>query len=351
MKKVKNAEELLVNIEIEEFKKYYFTHSDNDIIERFQLSVTYLKRITDYLDIHKTAEQRKQIQINTNIQKYGCAVPTQNKEIASKISNALKGNSHKGYWESYLNRFDNPEEAIYQRNIKTKHTKQDKYGDENYNNRDKYKETCLDKYGVDCYCKTNDFIDKRKSTYQQNYGVDSPAKAEAVRKKMQNTCFERYGVTHNWASKDKKLNGRATMLRKYGDEQPLRLKQFIQKISKARKCVASDGTELDSHYELYVYEWCLRNNKKVERNIPIKYQFNGSNHTTFIDFKIDDKLYEVKGGHLLSGIYDYVGVPIAVKLDIYKENDVTVITDENFVNRFENVKTMSICRFKDSYNL
>lgn len=130
MKKVKSAEELLVNIEIEEFKKYYFTHSDNDVISKFQLSATYLRRIIDYLDIHKTAEQRKQIQINTNIQKYGCAVPTQNKEIASKIGESLKGKSHKGYWETYLDKFDNPEEAIYQRNIKTKHTKQDKYGDE-----------------------------------------------------------------------------------------------------------------------------------------------------------------------------------------------------------------------------
>lgn len=348
MKKVKRAEELLMNIDIEEFKEYYFTHSDNDTINRFCLSPIYLKRIIEYLGIIKTAEQRKQIQVNTNIEKYGCAVPTQNKEIATKISNALKGNSHKGYWESYLNKFNNPEEAICQRNIKTKYTKLDKYGDENYNNRDKYKETCLSKYGVDCYCKTKEFIDKRKDTYLQNYGVDSPAKSEIVRKKMQDTCFERYGVTHNWASKDKKLNGKATMFSKYGDEQPLRLKQFIQKISKSRRCVATDGTELDSHYELYVYEWCLKNNKKVERNIPIKYEFNGNIHTTFIDFKIDNRLYEVKGGHLLSGIYDYVGVPISIKLQIYRDNNVTIITDDDFIDRLDSINVIGISKFKGS---
>ena len=352
MKVAKSVEELLKDIDIEEFKEYYFTHSDGDIIDRFHLSPVYLKRVTSYLNIKKTAEQRKQIQINTNIERYGVATPTQNKEVANKISKSLKGKSHEGYWESYLSKFDSPEEAVNQRYEKTKQTKQEKYGDETYNNRDKYRKTCQDKYGTDCYCKTDEFLRKRKETYIENYGVDSPAKSDLIKEKMQNTCLERYGVKHNWASKDKKLNGKATMLFRYGDEQPLRLKQFIQKISQTRKCVASDGTKLDSHYELYVYEWCLKNNKKVERNIPIKYEYNGKTHVTFVDFKIDDKLYEVKGGHLLEGIYDYRGVPISIKLDVYRNHNVTLIIDSNFVNKLVGIEVVDINSFlKNTANI
>lgn len=52
-----------------------------------------------------------------------------------------------------------------------KKTKSDKYGDENYNNRDKAKETCLEKYGVD-----NPFKDREKivSSYLEKLGVDHP---------------------------------------------------------------------------------------------------------------------------------------------------------------------------------
>lgn len=52
-----------------------------------------------------------------------------------------------------------------------KKTKSDKYGDENYNNRDKAKETCLEKYGVD-----NPFKDREKIviSYLEKLGVDHP---------------------------------------------------------------------------------------------------------------------------------------------------------------------------------
>lgn len=52
-----------------------------------------------------------------------------------------------------------------------KKTKLEKYGDENFNNRDKSKETCLKKYNVD-----NPFKDREKiiNSYKQKLGVDHP---------------------------------------------------------------------------------------------------------------------------------------------------------------------------------
>lgn len=90
-----------------------------------------------------------------------------------------------------------------------------------------------------------------------------------------------------------------------------------------------DGKRFDSKYEVLVYEYCKRNNIPIECQIPLKYKYKGQQHITFIDFRIDGILFEVKGGHLLHGIYDYaMPVPIKEKLKIYKEHNVIVITDK-----------------------
>lgn len=58
-----------------------------------------------------------------------------------------------------------------------KKSKAEKYGDENYNNRDKAKETCLEKYGVD-----NPFKDREKmvNSYLEKLGVDHPMHDEEI---------------------------------------------------------------------------------------------------------------------------------------------------------------------------
>ena len=69
-----------------------------------------------------------------------------------------------------------------------KKTKSDKYGDENYNNRDKAKETCLEKYGVD-----NPFKDREKIviSYLEKLGVDHPMQdAEIAERCASNHDYE-----------------------------------------------------------------------------------------------------------------------------------------------------------------
>lgn len=89
-----------------------------------------------------------------------------------------------------------------------------------------------------------------------------------------------------------------------------------------------DGRKFDSRYEVLVYEFCKRNNIPIECQIPVEYEYNNETHITFIDFRIDGILFEVKGGHLLHGIYDYaMPVPIEEKLQVYKEHNIILITD------------------------
>lgn len=62
-----------------------------------------------------------------------------------------------------------------------KQVKLDRYGDANYNNREKAKETCLEKYGVD-----NVFKDTEKITasYINKFGVSSPMKVDSIKEKV-----------------------------------------------------------------------------------------------------------------------------------------------------------------------
>ena len=89
-------------------------------------------------------------------------------------------------------------------------TKLEKYGDPNYANSEKIKQTCLEKYGVDHISKSKEFqnkahdilrekykstwnLEKCKETWIEKYGVDNPWKAEFVKEKINNTFLEKYG--------------------------------------------------------------------------------------------------------------------------------------------------------------
>ena len=87
-----------------------------------------------------------------------------------------------------------------------------------------------------------------------------------------------------------------------------------KRVSTQKNCQGIDGTPLDSSWEKLVYDFWKSLDIEVERNIPIQYEYGGKSHTTFIDFKVEGILYEVKGNHLLNVFFDYGGVPIKVKL-------------------------------------
>ena len=57
---------------------------------------------------------------------------------------------------------------------KSLNTKKEKYGDENYNNREKSKNTCLINHGVDNPMKSTEIREKAKKTNLNRYGVDNP---------------------------------------------------------------------------------------------------------------------------------------------------------------------------------
>jgi len=127
---------------------------------------------------------------------------------------------------------------------KVKTTKKLKFDDENYNNREKYKETCLD-----------------------NFGFDNPMKDPIILEKLQNIIFEKYGVYHPAQNPEiyQKMIKNGYLVKKYKDTE-----------------IYYQGTYelnfLDKYYDKI----------DIVRGERISYEYNGKEHYYFPDFYIKE---------------------------------------------------------------
>ena len=161
--------------------------------------------------------------------------------------------------------------------------------------------------------------DQRVATCLRHYDTVNPAQSTEVRDKISATV----------ASVDCQTKITATCMEKYGVPHSSAVPEIHQKSWNTRKgIVADDGTKLDSSWEKLVYEFWTGLGLEVERNIPITFEYNGKQHTTFIDFRVNGLLCEVKGKPYLDGVFDYKqSVPIERKLEVYREHHVILITN------------------------
>lgn len=154
------------------------------------------------------------------------------------------------------------------------------------------------------------------------------------------TCELKYGNKCVLASDYGQARAKQTNLNKLGVEHPAQTREYHIKCAKTRSSVvASDGVSLDSKYELYVYEFARAAKLDIHRQIPFEFIYDG-NHILFVDFEIDNLLFECKGGHLIAGTYDNNCVPQHMKFNIYLQHDVILITDS--------IGIQHICQSDDS---
>lgn len=271
----------------------------------------------------ENAELRKK----TCLQRYGIEYAAQNQEIRNRIATTVNSDECKARTLETNRRKFGADHAMQIDTIKNAQLQN-------------AKTTMLDKYGVEHPCQDSTIASKAisnmRKTMIEKYGTDISSHIEEINKR-------------------RVANIRSTMLEKYGAEYPGQVKEIHDRM--ARNCFnksADDGTHVDSGYEQLFYNFLLRNEIQFEYQIHLSYEYNSSNHVSYIDFKIEDSFYEVKGAHLLQGIYDYAKytVPIEVKLQVYSENAVTVITDSSMKSLFEtseNLKGIDIQIFGERW--
>lgn len=103
--------------------------------------------------------------------------------------------------------------------VKTKisNTKNDKYGDPKYNNRDKATNTCLTKYGVKNPFQSESIKKKIQDICLTKYGVKYPSQSKVIQEHRENNTLKKYGVKHHWQLRETILKSKQTKLLKYGD--------------------------------------------------------------------------------------------------------------------------------------
>jgi hypothetical protein len=117
--------------------------------------------------------------IITSQEKYGVDNPSQSMEIKDKIKNVLeeKYGDHHMKKKEYKELFSALSKETSE--IRTQKTKK----------------TCLEKYGVDSFSKTQEYKDKVRSTNIDNYGYEHNFQnGTASREKRKNTMLKKYGV-------------------------------------------------------------------------------------------------------------------------------------------------------------
>ena len=321
----KQLEYLKQTLTKEIIEEYLFTHSYKDTLLYFRstynCSQGMFKELYDFFGI----ENRK-----------GITLRHENREELKKSFVAKLG-------------VDNPQKAK-EIQEKTKQTNLEKYGVENvFQNKEvqkKQRQTIIKKYGVENAFQADSIKDKIKASCSEHYGVEHNTQSDEVKTKIRQTKLERYGDAgyHNF-EKTKQTNlekygsenifsnpekARQTCQEKYGVNNVSQLRDVHVKMANTRsKSTAKDGTKFDSGWEVLVYEYALSKGYTLERQVPLNYN---KNQTTFIDFKINGKLYEVKGTHLLNNVWLDEGISIEDKLACYKDNNISIITDINKIN-------------------
>jgi very-short-patch-repair endonuclease len=108
-------------------------------------------------------------------------------------------------------------DAYYNNIEKNRKTKKENHGDENYNNRDKALNTTRELYGVDHALKKEEFKNKQKETNLGLYGVEYPLQNKSILKKAQETNIKLYGFNSPSKNEEVKNKIRQSWYEKFDD--------------------------------------------------------------------------------------------------------------------------------------
>ena len=173
--------------------------------------------------------------------------------------------------------------------FKSQQTKLKKYGNVNYTNLEKYKQTCKERYGVDNYAKTEDCKSKVRNTFKTKYGTNSWA--NSVNGKLW------YANKHNVEHKTHTTH--QTKLQKYGNKNY----NNYDKWCKTHKFHKSWNI---SKIELQLKEYFENN------NIIFKYQYRDERYPFVCDFYFPDKDLFVE----IQGSWTHGGKPFNPETDL-----------------------------------
>ena len=205
---------------------------------------------------------------------------------------------------------------------KSRQTKLEKYGDENYINVDKYKENFINKYGVSNPSQLDTIKCKKIQTSIKNYGTKYPTQSSVVKDKVKKTMLEEYGVRSGFSLDYCKKRAKDKMIELYGVEYGLQndklLKNCLKHLFEKKEYIFPSGRiTYIMGYENIMLDILLKKEKINEDDIATNFDCpeipwkdkNGKTHKHIPDIYINsqNRIIEVKSkftsqGDLLENI-------------------------------------------------
>lgn len=224
--------------------------------------------------------------------------------------------------------------------LKRKHTCKTRFGTENPMSlaeiREKQKQTCIQRLGVDNASKSKEIQAKKQKTceerfnsktffsskqfkeakqkYLDDHDVVNVSQIPEIYHKVKQTHDIKYGgigyasdeLRRKSYDTNKDLHGdehysnlnkaKQTMKQKFGVEWYTQTNEYHK--NKKHKFSSDEypGVTFDSTWEIKVYDFLSKHNISFEYQInPIPFNYDGSIHYYHPDFKVNGKIYEVKG--------------------------------------------------------
>lgn len=155
--------------------------------------------------------------------------------------------------------------------------------------KDKWNKTCAERYGEN-YRKQ--FADKAFETFREKTGYDFPSQSPNVREKITQSYVNHYGVDNPQLSVEIREQTEKTCLERYGYFTPLQSPEVKEKIAQT---FYKNGGVPTSKQQLYIFNLYKSSDDLTELNFPVSY-FNVD-----ICFPKEKLIVEVDfGGHNLS---------------------------------------------------
>lgn len=227
--------------------------------DKYSISTKVNWILNGLVDFPKCKKCGNTIHINMNISAtktyscycYECSRKNAGESIKKTIEEKTNNDPH--YYEKIV--------------TKRKLTSIERHNDPTWNNIDKNKNTCIDRYGVDNIRKSNTFKKYAKMVKKDKYGDENYCNSEKA--KQTNRCKRNV----DWPMQDHGIRKKSATKYTY------------------------DSHSFDSKAELCYYIWLKDNDVSFEYqpNITFQYEFDKKKHFYHPDFIVENTIIELKG--------------------------------------------------------
>lgn len=248
---------LLKSIDRDNLWEYYKNHSISLTAENFGISTGAMKKIIDFYELKKSKQDTLNTRKQTCLEKYGVENVFQDSERIKKsyiekygVDNPFKSEEIKEKIRKTNLKKYGVESPLQNKDILKKYiaTSKERYGGVGFASdelKEKSNNTAMSRYG------DNNNREKAKQTFLEKYGTDNPFKSEEIKEQIKKTNIEKYGTEFPFQSDFVKEKIRKTNLDRYGEEIYAKTEDSKEKHRVARnKKIESDGFLLKTQENL-----------------------------------------------------------------------------------------------------